>query len=373
MARIGWKRNRVVMAKKILLSPYTISFVPTIITIVIGLLCGLVMLLFTAGEQALPAFKMILTGGFSISGASNGIGRVIFYSIPIMMTGLSVGLAFKADVFNMGATGQFTMGVYAGVYAGIMWQPIFGPATWVAALFLGAAAGGLWGLLQGLLQAYRNVNAIVCGIMMNYVAMFVANILVLGNKELYFGGRNWTNSIPHEGLLPTAGLNKIFVGAGANSGIIFGIIFCIAIFFILEKTTLGFEMKAVGYNLNAARYAGINFEKNILITMTMVGAVAGLGGMMFTNGAAGQKYSLGDVLRPEGITGIPVALLASNHPIGIIFSAIFIAYLQVGGLAVASFGLEPDLVSVITAIIIFFCSFKVVIRNMYLRLMEKVL
>ncbi len=359
------------MGKKVLLSQFMATFVSTLITIIVGLLIGLLMLVLTAHDVAFPAFKMIITGSFGLTGFSNGFGRVLYYAVPIMMTGLSVGFALKTGVFNIGATGQFLLGIYAGIYVGIIGEQIFGSFTWIAALIAGAAAGGLWGLIQGLLQAYKNVNAIVCGIMMNYVGLFLMDILIKGNNKLYFGGRNWTNSIPANGLLPKAGLNQIFVGSGANSGIIFGIIICIVAYYILKKTSLGYEMKACGYNPSAARYAGINVERSVIIAMLLAGVFAGLGGVMYHNGSVGQKFTLSDALRPEGFTGIPVALLASNHPIGIIFTSLFIAYLQVGGLGMQSYGLEPEVVSVITAIIIFFCSFNFLFKRMYMRLIQK--
>ena len=360
------------MIKKALLAPFMVALVPTVITIIFGLLLGLVLLLLTVGDRAIPAFQLILTGGFTITGFSNGVSRMIFYVVPIMMTGLSVGLAMKTGVFNIGATGQLLMGMFAGIYIGLIWEPALGAYTWVAALIGGAFLGGVWGLIQGALQAYKKVNAIVCGIMMNFIGLSLVNIMIVYNGDLYVDTRDWTHFIPRNGLLPTAGLNRIFVGGGANSGVLFGIAFCIIVFFILEKTTRGYEMKACGLNNNAAKYAGINVEKNVMISMALAGAVAGLGGMMFHNGTPGQAFSLTNALRPEGFTGIPVALLAAGHPIGIIFSSLFIAYLQTGGLGVQALGVEADFVSVITAVIIFSCSFNLLIRKFYIWLIGKV-
>lgn len=360
------------MIKRILQSPFTVSFLSTVTTIIIGLLIGLIILLFVAGDAALPAFRMIITGGFELSGFRNGIGRVMFYAVPIMMTGLSVGFGMKVGIFNIGATGQFMMGLFAGLYVGIIWEPALGPFTWVAAVIAGAVAGGLWGLIQGLLQAYKNVNEIVCGIMMNYVALFLVDIMIRNSNALYFGGRNWTNSIPANGLLPKAGLNQIFVGSGANSGIIFGIIVCIIIYFVLKKTIFGYEIKACGLSPDAARYAGINVEKSMVLAMVLAGVFAGLGGVMYHNGSVGQKFTLSDILRPEGFTGIPVALLASNNPIGIIFTSLFIAYLQAGGLGMQSYSLDPEFVSVITAIIIFFCSFNFLFKKLCIKIIGKI-
>jgi len=357
--------------KQFLTSPFMTTFVATIITIVIGLLIGFLLLAITAAPVAVPAFRTIITGGFEIVGFWTGMGRVISYAIPIMMTGLSFGFAMRTGVFNLGATGQFLMGLYAGLFTAIHGAPIFGVLTWVVALIAGAAAGAGWGLLQGALQAYRNLNAIVCGIMMNYIALYIVNTLIRADRELYFGGRSYTNSVPTEALLPRMGLNQIFVGSAANSGIFICIAICIIAFLILKKTTLGFELKATGYNRESARYAGVNVERSVLVSMVFAGLFAGIGGVLCHHGAIGQKYTLYDALRPEGFTGIPVALLGSNHPVAIIFSGLFIAYLQVGGLGMQSYGIEAEIVTVITSITIFFCSFSIVFKKMYIRWMSK--
>jgi simple sugar transport system permease protein len=347
------------------------NFVATVSTIVIGLLIGLILLFFTAGDVALPAFKTIITGSFGLVGFRTGVGRVLYYAVPILMTGLSVGFAQRTGVFNIGAPGQFLMGLYAGLFAAIHFAPVFGGATWIVALLAGSLSGGVWGLLQGLLQAYKKMNAIICGIMMNYAALYLINMLIRADRALYFGGRSYTNSVPVEALLPKLGLNGIFTGSAANSGIIIGIIVCLFAYFILKKTTLGYELKATGLNREAARYAGVNVERTVVVSMFLAGLFAALGGVLYHNGALGQKYTLGDALRPEGFTGIPVALLGSNHPIAIIFSALFIAYLQVGGLGMQSFGIESEIVTVITSITIFFCSFNALFKKLYTRSVNK--
>ena len=348
------------------------TFIATVITIIIGLLIGLMLLAITAPTVAVPAFRMIITGSFELVGFRTGMGRVISYAIPIMMTGLSFGFAMKTGVFNLGSTGQFLMGLYAGLFTAIHGTPVFGIFTWVVALIAGAAAGAAWGLVQGALQAYRKLNAIVCGIMMNYIALYLVNMMIRADRDLYFGGRSYTNAVPNEALVPRLGLNQIFTGSAANSGILICIAICILAFFILKKTTVGFELKATGYNPESARYAGVNVERSIVISMVFAGLFAGLGGVLCHHGALGQKYTLYDALRPEGFTGIPVALLGSNHPVAIIFSGLFIAYLQVGGLGMQSFGIEAEIVTVITSITIFFCSFSIVFKKMYIRWMSRI-
>ena len=348
-----------------------VTFVATIITIIIGLLIGLILLLLTSGNVALPAFKMIVTGGFGLTGLLNGIGRVLYYAVPIMMTGLSVGFALRTGIFNIGAPGQFLIGLYAGLFVAMHFSPQLGAYTWVFSILAGAACGGLWGLLQGVLQAYKNLNAIVCGIMLNYVSLFLVNMLIRSDHALYVGGQGWTAPVPSVGLLPSFNLNQIFTASAANSGIVFGVIVCVVAFIILKKTTAGFEMKACGLNRDAAQYAGVNVKKAAILAMLLAGIFAGLGGTMYHNGTMGQQYTLTDALRPEGFTGIPVALLGSNHPIAIIFSGLFIAYLEVGGLGMQSLGIPSEMVTIITSVTIFFCSFNLLFKKMYIRLIGK--
>ncbi|MDR1247467.1 MAG: ABC transporter permease [Clostridiales Family XIII bacterium] len=345
------------------------SLIAAVITIIIGLLLGLLILLIIAPTIALPAFRMLLTGGFGKIGVLSGIGRVLYYAVPLIMCGLAVGFTLKTGVFNIGVAGQYVMGLFAGLYVGISCAGIFGSFTWLAAIIAGAAAGGAWGFIQGVLQAFFNLNAIICGIMMNYTGLFLVSMIVENSKGVYVRGRGWTEIVPDAAVIPRAGLNNLFGNStAANLSIFICIALCIFAWFILKKTTLGYRMKAVGLNAGAARYAGISVRKSILVGMLLAGAFAGLGGAMNHLGASGTRYAITDALPSQGFAGISVALIASSNPLGIIISGIFIAFLEVGGVGMQSFGLDPDLVDVITSVIIYFCAFSFVFKYLYFKL-----
>ena len=340
-----------------------ISISAAVITVGIGLLIGLIVLLFVAPDGALTGFQMLITGGFGKIGVISGISRVLYYAVPLIMCGLAVGFSLKVSIFNVGVAGQYMMGMTAALFAGIYGEGYFGHFAWFVGIAAGAAAGAVWGLIQGLLQAFFRINAIICGIMMNYVGVFLANMLMENSKEVYVRGRGWTQMVADEFVLPKGGFDLLFgKNSSANLGIIICVALCIFTWWVMKNTSLGYELKAVGHNDEAARYAGISIRKAAIISMTIAGAFAGLGGAMNHLGASGTRYLITDSLPSQGFAGISVALIASSNPIGIIFSGLLIAFFSVGGVSMQSLGLEPQLVDVITSVIIYCCAFSLFIK-----------
>jgi simple sugar transport system permease protein len=350
------------------------SIIAAVITVIIGLLIGFVLLLTVAPDIAVPGFRMLITGGFEKIGVVSGIGRVMYYAVSMIMCGLSVGFTMKAGIFNIGVGGQYVVGLFASLYIAIYMAPVFGTATWVFAILAGGLAGAVWGAIQGMLQAYFRINAIICGIMMNYIGLFLGNMLLEGSKDIYVRGRGWTEIVPNEAVLPKFGLDHIFGPmTTANGGFVLSVLICIATWFLLKKTTLGYELKAVGINSESSRYAGISIKRSIIVSMAISGFIAGMGGAMNHLGASGTRYSITDTLPSNGFTGISVALIASSNPIGIIFSGILVAFLQVGGVSMQSLGLDNSLVEVITSVIIYFCAFSFIFKRLYRKLLDKIL
>ena len=347
------------------------SFIAAVVTVGIGLLVGFLVLLFVQPTMAFSGFKMLVTGGFGSIGAVSGIGRVLYYAVPLIMCGLAVGFALKTNVFNIGVAGQYMWGLTASLFVGVYCEGMFGvTGAWIIAVLAGAGAGAFWGFLQGLLQAFFRIHAIVCGIMMNYVAIFLANMIMESSGEVYIRGRGWTQTVADEFVLPKAGFNVLLGNSsGANGGIYICIGLCVLAWFILRKTTLGYELRAVGFNDEASRYAGVSIRKSIIISMTISGAFAGLGGAMNHLGASGTRYLIVDSLPSQGFTGISVALIAASNPIGIIFSGLLIAFFSVGGVSMQSLGLEPQMVDVVTSTIIYCCAFSLMIRYLLRKLL----
>lgn len=345
-----------------------VGVLSSVFAIVIGLLVGLVVLILCNPAQAFPGFFTILTGAFTHG--MKGVGQVFYYATPIILTGLSVGFAFKTGVFNIGTPGQFIMGAFGAVYVGIMWEQL-GGVHWIAALMASLIMGAVWGLIPGLLKAYFNVNVVISCIMMNYIGMYRVNWSVRGNKALFNTLRNESKNVAATAVIPKMGLDKVFSGSSVNGGILIAIVVVIFIYILLNKTAFGYELKAVGFNQDAGKYAGINEKRNVVAAMVIAGAIAGLAGGLLYLAGTGKHIEIKDVLASEGFTGISVALLGLSHPIGVLFSGLFIAYLTAGGFYLQLFEFSTEIIDIIVAVIIYFSAFALIVRSILGKLKER--
>lgn len=326
-----------------------ISFSSSILAIICGLLFGLVILLLSNPSQASGGFMMILQGGFT--DGIQGIGQMFYYATPIIMTGLSVGFAFQTGLFNIGAAGQFTIGAFVAVLIGVKCTFLPAGIHGLVAIAGAALAGALWGMIPGLLKAFRNVNEVISSIMMNYIGMYLVNLLI--QKLIYDHVKNQSMAVASTANLPKAGLDKIFPNTDINVGIIIAIVFVILVYIILNRTTFGYELKACGKNQNASKYAGINAKRNIVLSMVISGALAGIGGALLYLANSGKYLQVLDIIAPEGFSGISVALLGMSNPIGILFAGLFIGHLTVGGYNMQLFDFAPEVIDMIIAAIIY--------------------
>lgn len=326
-----------------------ISFSSSILAIICGLLFGLVILLLSNPSQASGGFMMILQGGFT--DGIQGIGQMFYYATPIIMTGLSVGFAFQTGLFNIGAAGQFTIGAFVAVLIGVKCTFLPAGIHCLVAIAGAALAGALWGMIPGLLKAFRNVNEVISSIMMNYIGMYLVNLLI--QKLIYDHVKNQSMAVASTANLPKAGLDKIFPNTDINVGIIIAIVFVILVYIILNRTTFGYELKACGKNQNASKYAGINAKRNIVLSMVISGALAGIGGSLLYLANSGKYLQVLDIIAPEGFSGISVALLGMSNPIGILFAGLFIGHLTVGGYNMQLFDFAPEVIDMIIAAIIY--------------------
>ncbi|NLW79697.1 MAG: ABC transporter permease [Ruminococcaceae bacterium] len=342
----------------------------SILAILAGLLVGFIIMLISNPSQAVDGFVAILTGGVK---DMKSMGQVLYFATPIIMTGLSVGFANKTGLFNIGASGQFIVGAYFAILVGVQATALPGPLRLVLALLAAAAAGGLWGAVPGLLKALLNVNEVIACIMMNYIGMYFVNFMVV--RTVFDSLKNQTTRVPSEANLPKWGMDQLFrSGASAssvNSGIILAVIMAVVIFIVLQKTRFGYEQKAVGLNRDAARYAGISQKRSVVLSMVIAGALAGLGGAFLYLSGSGKAIDVVDVLAAEGFNGIPVALLGLSNPIGIIFSGLFVAYLTVGGFNMQLYEFAPQVIEIITAVIIYFSAFALLVKNIVERVRRK--
>ncbi|MDE6357414.1 MAG: ABC transporter permease [Eubacteriales bacterium] len=345
-----------------------LSFSSSILAIIAGLIFGFIVLIISNSEQAVNGFGMILKGGFE--DGIVGISRLIYFATPIIMTGLSVGFAFKTGLFNIGASGQFIIGSFVAVYIGVKWTFLPGSIHWIVALIGAFIGGALWGALPGIFKALANVNEVISSIMTNYIAMFLVNILV--TRNVYDKLKNQSIEVAKSAVIPKIGLEKIFEGSTINLGIIIAIIAVIVIYIILEKTVFGYELKACGQNQDASKYAGINAKRNTVLSMFIAGGLSGLGGGLMYLYGAGKYIQVLDIIAPEGFTGISVALFGQSNPIGIFFAGLFIAHLKVGGTNLQLFGYAPEFIDIMISSVIYFGAFSLLFKESIIKIAKKI-
>ncbi len=342
----------------------------SLFAISVGLLFGFFVLLLSNPAQAFEGLIIILKGGFSTG--AKGMGQVLYFATPLILTGLSVGFAFKTGLFNIGASGQFLMGALGAVYIGVKWTFLPAPLHWIVALIGATLLGGLWGLIPGVLKAYFNVHEVIATIMMNYIGLYTVNHLV--KQTVYDSKKALSLDVASSAELPKAGLDYVFYNtlggnkdvSTVNAGFFIAIAVAIGIYFLLNKTILGYELKACGLNRNAAKYAGINEKRRMVLSMTIAGMLSGLGGgLLYLSGVNGRHIKVVDILAPEGFYGISVALLGLSNPIGIIFSALFIAYMMLGGNYLQTLNFVPEVIDIIIACIIYFSAFSLFFKSIW--------
>lgn len=334
------------------------DFISAFLAILFGLLFGLIIIIFSNPSNAAGGFIAMLTGGFD-DGLSS-FGRVLNNAVPITMTGLSVGFAFKTGLFNIGTPGQFITGAFVAIWIGIKWTFLPPSLHWLVAMLGGMLTGGIWALVPGVLKAYFNVNEVISSIMMNYIGMYGVNYLVA--TFIYDTMRAQSLPVAASAVIPKMGMDTIFSGSTANGGILIAVLCVIIVYVILNKTTFGYELKACGFNKDAAKYAGINEKRNIVTSIVIAGMLAGLGGALLYLGGTGKYITVIDELAPEGFNGIAVALLGMNNPIGILFAGIFVAYMNYGGFVMQLHGFVPQIVDIIVSCIIYFAAFSMMVK-----------
>lgn len=346
------------------------SFMGSVLAILCGLAVGFIVLLISNPANAVNGFISILTGAFS---DMKNLGQVFYSATPIILTGLSVGFANKTGLFNIGGPGQFVVGAYVAVLIGVKCTFIPGPLLWLACLAGAMLAGALWGFVPGFLKAVCNVNEVIACIMMNYIGMYGVNFLVV--ETIFDSQKNQSLPVATNANAPKLGMDQIFrSGASAssvNAGIFVAILAGIIIYFLIEKTKFGYELKACGYNRDAAKYAGINEKRSIILSMAIAGSLCALGGACLYLAGAGKGIEVVDTLAAEGFNGIPVALLGLNNPIGIIFAGLFMAYLNQGGFNMQLYGFAPQVIEIIIAVIIYFAAFSLLLRGLVSRVVKR--
>ncbi len=338
--------------------------------------------LFSTGRGASGA----LTWGFN----GQNIGNMLFRAMPLIMTGLSVAMAYKTGLFNIGAPGQYLMGTLASlaIALGIPSGALPKPLIWLLAFCGAILAGAIWGAIPGALKAFLNINEVIACIMTNWIAAnFVTWMFSISNfknvventKSSYIYKTTYGlvdgKYVSGAGIATSKmGLDKVFPGSQINGGILIAILFAIGVYVMMEKTTFGYELKACGSNRHAARYAGISDRRNIVLSMVIAGGLSAAGaGLYCLSGNTEFFWSTYQSLPAIGFNGIPVALLAVCNPIGVIFTAIFMSMLSISGLQLTNLTAYNEYITdVIIAVIVYLSAFSLVIKMWLGRRKDKV-
>ena len=343
--------------------------------------CGL----FATGRDAAGA----LTFGFN----PTNMGNMLFRATPLILTGLSVAVAFKTGLFNIGAPGQYLMGTAATLMLalGIPSETVPAGLIWVIAFLGGILAGAVWGCIPGLVKAFLNINEVLACIMTNWIAANLVTWVFDGSSfrnvventksgyiyKTAYGlvqvDGAWTY-VEGQGIATAKmGLDKLFPGSQVNGGILIAAVIAVAMYILMNKTTLGYELKACGSNRHAAHYAGINDKRNIVLSMAIAGALAAAGAALYwLSGNTEFYWSTYQALPATGFNGIPVALLAVNNPIAVIFTGIFMAMLDIVGLQLTGLTAYNEYITdVIISVIVYLSAFSLVIRMILTRRKKK--
>ena len=297
-------------------------------------------------------------------------GNMLFRATPLIMTGLSVAVAFKTGLFNIGAPGQYLLGTLTTLFIALKIPSDVVPPViiWLLAFLGGMLAGALWGAIPGLLKAFLNINEVLACIMTNWIAANMVTWLfdisdlknvAEGTKTGYIYKTTFNNVATSK-----MGLDKIFPESQVNGGILVAILIAIVVYIIMNKTTLGYQLKACGANRHAARYAGIPDKRNIILSMAMAGALAAGGASLYWLSGNTEFYWITyQALPAAGFNGIPVALLALNHPIAVVFTGIFMAMLNIVGQQLTTLTAYNEYITdVVIAVIVYLSAFSLVIQ-----------
>ncbi len=331
-----------------------------VISVLIGLLSGAVIML-GFGYNPIEGYAALWEGAF---GDMYFVGETVRQVTPYILTGLAVAFAFRTGLFNIGAEGQVIVGWLAAIWVGITFDlPMYIHLPF--AVIVAALAGAIWGFIPGLLKARLGVHEVIVTIMLNYVALYSSNALI---RSVLSDNQDKTDKIAATASLSSEWLQNLTFFSRMHYGILIALFAAIIMWFLIERTSIGYELKSVGYNQHASKYAGMNVQRNIILAMVISGAFAGLAGAMEGLGTYGNM-SVSSGFTNLGFDGIAVALLGANTAIGVILAAFLFGALKVGALNMPTeAGVPNELVDIIIALIIFFVASSYIIRWVLLRL-----
>ena len=350
------------MKKNILKNNGVQSLLASLVCVILGLLIGYIVLLFInpdgAGEAITDVMKNFLTYSKPETQVKY-LGNTLVKTAPLLMCSLSILFAYKVGLFNIGAAGQYCIGVALSLYAALAWG-----WSWLPCMLLAMLGGALLGAISGLLKSYCNVNEVISGIMLNWIVLYLTNMLLTQVKE---DTSPYTFVLSHKNasaILPSLGLGSLFNGNQyVGLALPLSIVIAILVWVVLEKTRIGYELRATGNNKNAAKYCGMAEKRNIIMTLAISGMLAGLGAaMLYLTGYEQWQCSTSSVPN-MGFNGIAAAFLGGLNPIGSIFASFFIQHITAGGAYVDKSMYCSQISDLISAIIIYLCGFVLFLKH----------
>ena len=344
------------------------TLLASLLCILGGLLVGFIVLLLIEPSGAWEAITSVLQSFFRYPSAKLQLkyfGQTLTRTAPLIMCSLSVLFAYKVGLFNIGVAGQYVAGACAALYFGLALR-----MPWWVCMIAAMLSGALMGALSGALKTYRNVNVVISGIMLNWIALYVTNMILSmdGLKNPMSPYTMQLRGVNPGALIPQMGLNTLFgTDRSVTIAIPMAVIMALIVWFLLNKTKFGYELKATGYNYHAARYCGMKENRNIIVTMMLSGALAGMGAaLLYLTGIEEWETTISSV-PAMGFNGIAVAFLGGLSPIGSILAAYFIQHITMGGGNVDLSVYCAQISSLISSLIIFLCAFvaffKLAIQN----------
>ena len=351
----------------------TQTVISSILCAFLGIFIGYLILVCINAEHAGEAMKTILSNfGFYKSPEKKlyYFGSTIVKAAPLIMCGLSVMFAYKAGLFNIGVGGQYCVGICFSLYAALVWQ-----LPWYACILIAGVMGALWGAISGIFKALFNVNEGIACIMTNWIGLYMTNILLSDERAM-----NPTLSETHklasnapQALIPSGGLSELFNNNKyVTIAVIFTLVIAVVILVVMNFTTFGYELKATGHNKFAAKYAGMKDKRNIIVTMAIAGALAGLGAAFFYLTGFEVYKTTSTSVPAMGFNGIAVAFLGGLNPIGVVFAGYFIQHITIGGGYIDTRYYNPEVADLMISLIVYLCAFVLFFKQFLTKRLNKI-
>ena len=350
------------MKKNILKNSGVQSLLAALICIVLGMAIGFVVLLFIEPSGAWEAIMTVMKNFLTYSRPATQmkyLGNTLVKTAPLLMCALAILFAYKVGLFNIGAAGQYCAGVGLSLYAALAWN-----LPWWACMILAMIAGAALGAISGLLKAYRNVNEVISGIMLNWITLYLVNMLLTKVKEPTSPYTYPLATHNPDAILPSLGLGALFSSNQyVTIAIPLSVVVAVVVWVVLEMTKFGYELKATGGNKNAAKYCGMAEKRNTVLSLMISGALAAMGAaLLYLTGFEQWQCSTSSV-PGMGFSGIAAAFLGGLHPLGAVLSSFFIQHITIGGAYVDKTMYCAQISDLIASIIIYLCGFVLFMKH----------